>query len=354
MDTDHGIYMARAIQLARLAGKRVKSNPQVGAVLVYRDRVIGEGYHQQYGGPHAEVNCVNTVALDDRKYIAQSTLYVTLEPCHHYGKTPPCVDLVIDHGISAVIIGTADPNPQVAGQSVNKLRNHGIEVIEGVMQEECKALIAPFVKMLQERKPWITLKLAKSKYNYMAAPRSQVWLSNSLSKIYVHRLRAEVDGVLIGTRTALIDNPSLTTREVDGLSPTRIVLDRTASLPTDLSLFDGQAPTIYVSEQVRDLPKGVTIIQLDFNAPLFWTDLLQALYKRGIYRLMIEGGATLLRSIVNAELWDDAIVIHTPHQLKEGKKAPNLTGMMTNQMAFGDDTIYHIRNYANFSSSEVF
>jgi len=199
---DHSVYMKRALELAARGTKFVKSNPKVGAVLVYQNRILGEGYHQKYGEGHAEVNCIKSVKKVDHHLIEKSTIYITLEPCFHTGKTPPCVDLIIKNKIQNVVIGTLDPNPKAGGQSIEKLKSLNINVTVGILEKECKQIIQPFIKMMN-KKPWVILKFAKSKYNYMASDNGQVWLSSQSSKLLVHNMRANVDGIMIGTNSLL-------------------------------------------------------------------------------------------------------------------------------------------------------
>lgn len=331
--------MTRAIQLAQMATKAVGTNPKVGAVLVYNHRIIGEGYHHKYGEGHAEVNCIHAVSPEDQDKISDATIYVTLEPCHHYGKTPPCVELIIKHNIKHVVLGTIDPNPKVGGQSIAKLTALGINVVVGVCEDACKSLIAPFVKMMNEKIPWITLKLAKSKYNYMAGHDGQVWLSGPASKLYVHRMRADMDGIMIGTNTALVDNPSLTTRLVDGDHPTRIVLDRHGKIPTTSKIFTDGIPTVIVGASKRSLQTNVSIIPMESSDEGHLKSIMRQLYSRGIYRLMVEGGPSLLKSIIKEDLWDAAVVINTPHELSEGILAPNINGYKIKTKLIGKDKI---------------
>ena len=340
---DHSIYMHRAIDLAQRATNAVQTNPKVGSVLVYQDRIIGEGYHMKYGEGHAEVNCINSVKEKDQHLIPNSRMYVTLEPCHHQGKTPPCVDLIIKHNIQEVIIGCTDPNPKVSGQSIEKLKSIGVNVIEGVCENECLELIRPFIKSMTQKLPWGHLKFAKSKFNYMAATDEQVWLSTPQSKLYVHRLRSQIDAIMIGTNTAMTDNPSLTTRLVDGSSPIRIVLDRQGKLPEDLKVLSDGHPTIYVTSTIRALPDYVNILIHNFEEENHLAKLLSQLYHLRIYSVIIEGGATLLKSFSKANLWDEATVIRTQHELSSGSKAPNLNGKLIARINCVSDVIDNFR-----------
>lgn len=338
---DHIKYMRRAIELAKLGTKSVKGNPKVGAVLVYQDRIIGEGYHMKYGEAHAEVHCIASVKKVDQHLIASSRIYVTLEPCHHTGKTPPCVDLIIRNNIKEVIIGCTDPNPQVGGQSIAKLKSIEVSVTVGICEKECQELIRPFLKSMNKKLPWVHLKFAKSKFNYMAVEEGQVWLSTPQSKLYVHRLRSDIDAIMIGTNTAKVDDPSLTTRLVNGDHPIRIVLDRQGVLSSELKLLSDGHPTIYVTSAARTLPDFVQILIHDFDQEDHLEKLLYQLYKMDIYSVIIEGGPTLLKSFIKAKLWDEATVIHSQHELNSGIKAPNLNGKLKQRIHCDTDVIYN-------------
>lgn len=340
---DHSKYMHRAIQLAKLGTKAVKKNPTVGSVLVHLDRIIGEGYHKKSGEGHAEVNCIESVKKKDHHLIEKSRIYVTLEPCHHTGKTPPCVDLIIRHNIKEVIIGATDPNPKVGGQSIAKLKSIGISVVEGICKEECLQLIQPFIKLMNQKIPWIHLKFAKSKYNYMSADEGQVWLSTPQSKLYTHTLRRNIDAIMIGTNTAKVDDPSLTTRIVDGDNPIRIVLDSKGELSSNLKILSDGHPTIYVTSQARILPDVVNILIHDFDQKNHLEELLSQLYQLDIHSVIIEGGPTLLSSFSKVNLWDEATVIHTQHELNSGLKAPNLNGILMNRIDCDTDRIDTLR-----------
>ncbi len=335
--------MRRALALAALGSKKVKDNPKVGAVLVFDNRIIGEGYHIQHGEAHAEVNCLNSVNKKNKHLISDATLYVTLEPCFHEGKTPPCVDLIIKNKIKTIVLGATDPNPKVAGKSIQKLRHLGVHVIEGILEKECKELIQPFIKMMMDRSPWVQLKFAKSKFNYLASKNAQVWLSSEQSKLYTHRLRSDVDGIMIGTQTALIDDPALTTRLVEGENPVRIILDRQGKLPKHLKVFTDGLPTIYVTTKERSFPHAINVVLHDFEIEDSLKALLNKLYQNGIYRLMVEGGASLLQSFQKKELWDEAVVIHTANELNEGKKAPNLIGRLIQKIDIDADLVCILR-----------
>ena len=291
-------YMHRCIQLAKCGEAGAPPNPMVGAVIVCDGRIIGEGFHRRCGGPHAEVNAINSV--QDKHLLSRSTIYVSLEPCAHYGKTPPCADLIIKSGIPRVVIGCADPFAKVNGLGIKKLQDAGCEVEVGVLEEACRELNRRFFTFHQEHRPWITLKWAQSKDGYINGK-----FSNALTQTLVHRLRARSGAILVGTRTALIDDPTLTTRYWSGPNPLRLTIDRHNILPPTLHIKDGSTPTyIYHEESIGEI--------------------LQDLYARGIQSLLVEGGAKLLQSFIDKGLWDEARIETAPFCLDEGVAAPIL------------------------------
>ncbi len=295
-------FMRRCIQLAKCGEAGAPPNPMVGAVIVCDERIIGEGFHRRCGGPHAEVNAINSV--QDKRLLSRSTIYVSLEPCAHYGKTPPCVDLIIKSGIPRVIIGCTDPFAKVNGLGIKKLQDAGCEVQVGVLEEECRELNRRFFTFHQEHRPWITLKWAQSKDGIIGGDE-RITFSNALTQTLVHRLRARRQAILVGTRTALMDNPTLTTRYWSGPNPLRLTIDRHNILPPTLHLKDGSTPThIYHEENIEEI--------------------LQDLYARGIQSLLVEGGARLLQSFIDKGLWDEARIEEAPFCLGEGVTAPIL------------------------------
>ena len=222
--SNNEIYMHRAIELATLAKANVGANPNVGAVLVYKDRIIGEGFYEKFGEAHAEVNAINSVREEEKPFIADSTLFVTLEPCNFYGKTPACSEFILKNKIKNLVIGCEDPNPKIAGSSLSYLRQKGVHIMSGILESDCRALIAPFRTNILFQRPYITIKFAQSKDFYLSKKGEQTWLSNSYSKLFSHKLRSENNAILIGTETAQIDDPELTNRLYSGNSPLRIVL----------------------------------------------------------------------------------------------------------------------------------
>lgn len=299
-------YMYRCIQLAKCGETGAPPNPMVGAVVVCNGRIIGEGFHRRCGGPHAEVNAINSVT--DKRLLSQSTIYVSLEPCAHYGKTPPCADLIIQSKIPRVVIGCADPFAKVNGLGIKKLQDAGCEVKVGVLESECLELNHKFFTFHQKHRPWIILKWAQSKDGFIGAcdTTNRIQFSNALTQTLVHRLRARSGAILVGTRTAILDNPTLTTRYWTGANPLRLTIDRKGCLPENLHLLDGSTPTvIYTQESIEGI--------------------LNDLYNRNIQSLIVEGGTCLLQSFIDAGLWDEARIETSPACIGQGTVAPKLS-----------------------------
>lgn len=317
-------YMRRCLQLAANGLCNTAPNPMVGAVLVCDGKIIGEGYHVRCGQAHAEVNAIRSV--QDPSLLKHSTLYVSLEPCSHYGKTPPCADLIVEKEIPRIVVGCRDPFEKVAGRGIQKLREAGREVVVGVLEEECRELIRRFITFHTFRRPYVTLKWAQSADGYIDVERTggtPVILSNEMTRMWVHKRRAEHAAILVGTRTALLDNPALTVRDWYGSSPVRVVIDRQGVLPDRLHLMDGLAPTLVFTEKKELAHPGVEYIQVDFGQPLL-PQLLESLYIRNLQSLLVEGGAFTLQTFINAALWDEAFVEEAPVHLCAGVSAPCL------------------------------
>lgn len=305
MTTDEK-YMARCLQLAENGRCTTSPNPMVGAVVVYEDRILGEGYHVHCGQAHAEVNALTSVK--ERHLLPEATIYVSLEPCSHYGKTPPCADLIIRERLKRVVVGCVDPFPQVSGRGIRKLQEAGIEVTVGVLEEECRHHIRRFITANTLHRPYVTLKWAQSADGFLDVKREggqPVVLSSPLTQLLVHKRRAEHDAILVGTRTALLDNPSLTTRLWPGRNPLRVVIDRHDVLPRSLRLFNDEAETVVYTTET--LP-----------------EILADLADRKVQSLMVEGGAQLLQSFLDAGLWDEAFIEVAPARLGDGVKAPTI------------------------------
>ncbi len=317
--------MHRCLQLAKLAHGQVEPNPMVGAVLVYRDRIIGEGYHKQYGHAHAEVNCINSVKEADRQFISEACLYVSLEPCAHFGKTPPCSDLIIEKKIPKVIIGCADPFVEVKGRGIEKLIVAGIEVVICVLEKECKELNKRFFIFHEKQRPYIILKWAQTGDGKIAnLNKERLLITNQFTNRIVHKWRSEEQSILVGTNTAFADDPELTTRFWPGSNPVRLVIDLNLRLPLQLKLFDGKIKTIVFNLHKQEENGLLHFYQLTGELDLV-SQILNALYQLNIQSLIVEGGTQLLQSFIDEGAWDEARVITNEELIiGEGLPAPQL------------------------------
>lgn len=317
--------MHRCLELAALGAGHVAPNPMVGSVLVYDDRIIGEGYHEIHGKAHAEVNCINSVAEADQPLIEKSTIYVSLEPCAHHGKTPPCADLIIEKRIPRVVVGCRDPFPLVNGKGIEKLEAAGIEVTPGVLEKECQQLNRRFFTFHTRHRPYIILKWAQSANGYIARPGERTAISNEYTNRLVHKWRSEEASILVGPRTALIDDPALTNRFWTGLDPIRLVIDKQLQLPASLRLFDKRAKTIVFNTRQHDPGANPGYYQVAEDSSLI-NQLLIALHQLKIQSVLVEGGARLLQSFIDEDAWDEArIIINNDLDLPAGLPAPRLT-----------------------------
>lgn len=321
------IWMQRCLELAQLGAGHVAPNPMVGAVLVHEGLIIGEGYHQQYGQAHAEVNCIASVKKENEHLIPHCTIYVSLEPCAHYGKTPPCADLIIKHKIPRVVIGCRDPFKQVDGKGIEKLEKAGIEVITGVLEKECRELNRRFFTWHTKHRPFIILKWAQTANNMIAADgKERLLISNEYTNRLVHRWRSEEAGILIGPNTALSDNPELTTRLWKGPSPVRMVIDMDLRLPSTLKLFDGKSRTIVFNGIKQEEQGAIKYYRLIKNEELV-PQLIKAIHALNIQSVIVEGGARLLQSFIDAKAWDEIRKITNPGlTVSPGIAAPVITG----------------------------
>lgn len=313
------MYMQRCLQLARCGEEGAAPNPMVGAVVVCDGRIIGEGYHRKCGGPHAEVHAIASV--HDPSMLQRSTLYVSLEPCAHYGKTPPCADLIVSKRIPRVVVGCQDPFARVDGLGIKKLRDAGIEVRVGVLEEECRRLNRTFITYHSSHRPWVTLKWAQSADGYIDRERTPeepaACLSSAYTQVLVHRLRAHHMAIMVGTDTVLKDNPSLTNRLWPGATPMRVTVDRHGRIPQDARLLDGSVPTrVYHGESV--------------------SDMLADLHQAGVQSLLVEGGRKLLESFLQSWLWDEVRVEESPVLLHGGVEAPKVEGLCLTQRTLVD------------------
>ena len=312
--------MHRCLQLAEFGAGNVAPNPMVGAVLVNNDRVIGEGYHQRYGEPHAEPNCLASVKEMDRRFIAQSVMYVSLEPCVHFGKTPPCADLIINNKIPKVVIGCRDPFREVNGKGIEKLRAAGIDVEQNILGKDCEDLNKRFFTFHTQHRPYIILKWAQTANGFIAPANPfqegslqdssvrHLHISNEFTNRLVHKWRSEEAAILIGTTTAITDNPRLTTRLWTGNNPTRLVVDMDLKLPSSLNVFDGETRTIVFNKHMHEDKGNVQFYQVTDDVSLVH-QVSNALYKLHIQSVIVEGGARLLQSFIDEGMWDEARVI---------------------------------------------
>ena len=314
--------MKRCITLAKRGASAVTPNPMVGSILVHEDRIIGEGWHQQWGGPHAEPNCIaDAISKGLEQLLNKSTLYVSLEPCAHHGKTPPCTDLIIHHKIPKLVIGCRDTSSRVNGKGIEKLREAGLEVKEGVLERECRELNKRYFSLLEKKRPYIILKWAQTQDGVIGKKgKERILISNSYSNKQVHQWRSEEASILVGTNTAMLDDPELSTRDWPGASPIRLVIDKELRLSSSLRIFNNAAPTIIFNSQKEDIPPGIEYSSMKKAVPRVYyfqikewdrlpAGLINALYSLNIQSVLVEGGAQLLQSFINEELWDECRVI---------------------------------------------
>lgn len=338
----HEQFMQRCLDLAVRGLGDVAPNPMVGCVIVHDGEIIGEGYHQKCGEAHAEVNAINSVANQD--LIKNSTLYVNLEPCSHFGKTPPCADLILRKQIPRVVIGSYDPNPLVAGKGIEKLRSAGVEVITEILKAEADFLNRRFITFHSKHRPYIFLKWAQSADGFMALNEpKQFWLTNSESKKLTHKWRTEEQGILVGRNTVEVDDCELTARLWKGNNPTRIVIDRNLILPEDRKIFNAEANTIVFNETANKTDNHIHFIKIDFTTDTL-QQILHVLYKLHIQSVTIEGGPATLQQFISANLWDEARIFTTQHLLKDGKSAPLLKGKLIDETKIKTDELRIITN----------
>ncbi len=310
--------MHRCIMLASQGAGYVAPNPMVGAVLVYEDKIIGEGYHQKYGGPHAEVNCLAAVAEKDRGLISKSTLYVSLEPCAHFGKTPPCADLIIQHGIKKVVVGCRDPFPDVNGKGIEKLIAAGVDVSVGILENECMTLNKRFFTFHTQHRPYIILKWAETADRKIGNQgNNRLMITNGYTNTVVHKWRSEEAAVMAGTNTVMLDDPQLTNRLWTGAQPTRVVIDMDLRLPSSLHVFDKSVPTIVFNALKHEEQNNLLFYQVTHDVSLVH-QVVNGLKQLHILSVMIEGGTRLLQSFVDEGIWDEARVL-TNTQLVYGE-----------------------------------
>jgi diaminohydroxyphosphoribosylaminopyrimidine deaminase/5-amino-6-(5-phosphoribosylamino)uracil reductase len=317
--------MQRCLQLAHMGAGRVAPNPMVGAVLVHQNNIIGEGYHEAYGTAHAEVNCFNSVNAANQHLIPESTLYVSLEPCAHFGKTPPCADLIIQHRVSKVVIGCSDPFTAVDGKGIAKLKAAGIAVVENVLQQEALDLNKRFFTFHTKKRPWILLKWAQTNDGYLAgADNKRLLISHAHTNRFTHQFRASEAAIVVGFNTVIKDNPALTSRYGYHPHPTRIVIDPRLQIPLDAAIFNNNAKVIVVNELEEKENQHIHFAQYEKGADVL-SFLMNLLYQKKLLSVMVEGGAHTLQSFIDAGLWDEALLVTNTTMVQEnGLKAPQL------------------------------
>lgn len=334
-------FMHRALFLAKLGLGKVAPNPLVGCVIVHDNIIIGEGYHQFYGGPHAEVNALKQVENPD--LLKKATVYVTLEPCSHFGKTPPCSDILIKSGVKNVVIGTRDSNPLVSGKGIDKLKKAGIEVIENVLENECRKINRRFFTFHEKSRPYVILKWAQTSDGYLDKQRSSNeiginWITEPETKSLVHKWRSEEQAILVGRNTIMNDNPSLTVRDFSGKNPIRIVIDSQLAISNMKNVFSDDAETLVFNRIKNEKIGNIEWIKIqETNTDL----ILKELYKRGIQSVLVEGGSRTLQYFIIDNVWDEARVIVGNSQFGGGVKAPVLNKLPNDTYLFGKDRIYN-------------
>ena len=329
-------YINRCIQLAEKAIGKTYPNPMVGAVIVHNGKIIGEGYHKIAGEPHAEINAIN--AVEDKSLLAESDIYVSLEPCSHYGKTPPCAVKLKEIGFKKVIIGCRDSHGKVDGKGIEILKNSGIEVVSGILENECRELNKRFFCFHEKNRPYIILKWAESGDHFLDKDFQPTAIGNPLTKQFVHQLRGEEHAILVGTNTALVDNPSLTVREFSGKNPIRILLDFDLKIPSNFKILNDEAPTIIFNSVKNEEINNLKFIKIEKED--FLKNMMEKLHKEQIQSIIIEGGSFTLQKFIDEKLWDEAIIIRNENLLlQNGTPAPKFSGTLMEEKTFRDNTI---------------
>ena len=330
------VFMRRALELAALGIGSVSPNPLVGSVIVHEGKIIGEGWHKKYGEAHAEVNAVDNVV--DKDLLKESTVYVNLEPCSHFGKTPPCADMLIAHRVKKVVVANLDSNPLVAGNGIKKLRAEGIEVITGILDKQGNELNKRFFTFMEKQRPYIILKWAETADGFIARENyDSKWISGESSRQLVHKWRSEEDGILVGAKTVAHDNPQLNVRDWTGRNPVRIVIDRFLKLDNKLNVFDKKQKTILYNLIRNEEHPNLNIVRIDEDGFVF--NLVKDLYKKKIQSVIIEGGATTLNFFLALGLWDEARVFKSSRFFNKGIPAPSLEGRLVESYPIESDTL---------------
>jgi diaminohydroxyphosphoribosylaminopyrimidine deaminase/5-amino-6-(5-phosphoribosylamino)uracil reductase len=349
--TNDLIYMHRCLQLAKSGCGNVAPNPMVGAVLAHSDRIIGEGYHKEYGKAHAEVNCINSIKDEDKHLISSSTLFASLEPCAHYGKTPPCADLIITHKIPKVVVGCRDPFKQVSGKGIEKMQNAGIDVIVGVLEKECKELNKRFLTFHTQHRPYIVLKWAQTVNGKIGlANTDRLFITNEFTNRLIHKWRSEEMGILVGTNTVMMDNPELTNRLWNGKNAIRLIVDMHLRLPSSLKVFDEQQPTIIFNTLQHNEKGAVQYYQVTEDVSIVH-QILNASYQMNLQSILVEGGAKLLQSFIDKGMWDEArVVTNEALFVENGLPAPQLSNceFTGNEKILSDSINYYYNKSYSF------
>jgi diaminohydroxyphosphoribosylaminopyrimidine deaminase/5-amino-6-(5-phosphoribosylamino)uracil reductase len=334
-------YIQRCIELAQKAIGKTYPNPLVGSVIVHNGEIIGEGYHHKAGENHAEINAINSVK--DKSLIPESTIYVSLEPCAHYGKTPPCALKIKELGFKKVVIGAMDSHDKVNGKGKKIIQDAGIEAVSGILENECIELNKRFFTYHEKKRPYIILKWAESGDGFLDKDFKPTSISNSLVNQFVHQLRADEHTILVGTQTALNDNPSLNVRNVEGTNPVRILIDFDLKVPPDFNIYNKEAKTIVFNSVKEEIQDNIQFIKIEKEN--FLSDLMDALYKEQIQSVIIEGGRFTLQEFINANLWDEAIIIKNENlKLENGTKAPKFEFIPVKNESFRDNTILFFKH----------
>ena len=335
------MYMSRCIQIATNGLGTTYPNPFVGSVIVHNNKIIGEGFTSEYGGPHAEVNAINSVK--NPELLKESTLYVTLEPCSHHGKTPPCADLIIKKEIPRVVIGTLDPFSKVNGQGYLRLLKNGVDVTLNILENECLELNKRFLTFHQKKRPYIILKWAQTEDGYMGRDDIQKWITNQYSKQLVHKWRTEEEAILVGKNTALIDNPQLNSRLWNGKNPLRIAIDKNLAIPRSFHLFDQSQPTVIFNSLEDFEEENLILKKIDFSEKIV-SQVIDYLYQKNIQSLIIEGGSDTIQYFIETNLWDEARILSSDTIWNEGILAPRIKGTRIGKYRFLNDELNIFEN----------
>ena len=338
---NHEFYIKRCIELAKKATGKTYPNPLVGAVIVHEGKIIGEGFHQKAGENHAEINAINSV--ENPELLPESTIYVSLEPCAHFGKTPPCSLKLKEIGFKKVVIGAMDSHDKVNGKGKKILQDAGIETISGILEEECRELNKRFFTFHEKKRPYILLKWAESNDGFIDKDFKPTKISNELASQFVHQIRSEEHAILVGSQTAMNDNPSLTTRLIEGRNPVRILIDFDLKVPRDFKIYNNEAPTLVLNQEKEGDEGNVKFIKI--SKENFLEDLLQKLYENQIQSILVEGGSRTLQTFIDANLWDETIIIKNKNlTLENGTKAPKFDGKLVEEKYFRENKLSFYKN----------